>query len=169
MIVLRRNNAIYLNIDYSRMNASTYLVCLLLMLGILQLNFAYIKLFNSENALNVQSYDCIYYKNMTAANNETTPYCIRTEEFVPLNRSFSTDMCENSGKEFTFKSLKEMNVSADEVLKWNSSIEIVDRYAAYITTGYVCPLDSTIIEFYVTFERSNYFSFAVIINIIYSL
>jgi hypothetical protein len=87
--------------------------------------------------LAIQSYDYIYYTNVTAGNNETTPYCIRTNASVSLNRSFTTNTCENSGKEGTFRSLKEMNVSQDEVLAWSSGIEIADRYAAYLTTGYV--------------------------------
>jgi hypothetical protein len=109
----------------------------LLVFSLLKTNSAYVKLFNTENMLAIQSYDCIYYTNVTAENNETTPYCIRTNESVSLNRSFTTNTCENSGKEWTFRSLKEMNVSQDEVLAWSSSIEIADRYAAYLTTGYV--------------------------------
>jgi hypothetical protein len=74
---------------------------------------------------------------VTARNNETTPYCIRTNESVSLNRSFSSNSCKNYGTEWSFRSLKEMNVSQDEILTWNSSIEMADRYAAYLTTGYV--------------------------------
>jgi hypothetical protein len=101
---------------------------------------AHVKLFNTEDARAVQSYDCIFYTNITAGNNETTPYCIRTNESVSLNRSFATNTCENFGKEWSFRSLKKMNVSQDDVLTWNSSTEMADRYAAYLTTGYV---DST--------------------------
>jgi hypothetical protein len=56
---------------------------------------------------------------------------------VSLNHSFTTNTCENSAKEWSFRSLKEMNISQDEVLTWNSSIELADRYAAYLITGYV--------------------------------
>ena len=119
------------------MNVSTLWAQLLLILCLMKTNVAHVKLFNTEDALAVQSYDCVYYINVTAGNNETTPYCIRTNERVSLNRSFSTKTCQNSGKEWTFKILKEMNVSQDEAIKWNSSIEMADRYAAYMTTGYV--------------------------------
>jgi len=95
------------------------------------------KLYNTENTLATQFYDCIYYTNRTANNNETTPYCIRTNENVLLNRSFKQNTCGNFGKQWNFKSLKEINISQDEVLTWNSSIEMADRYAAYLTTGYV--------------------------------
>jgi hypothetical protein len=113
------------------------LLWLLLIFDLLKSNFAYIKLFNTEDAFDVQSYDCIYYTNLTIANNESTPYCIRTKESIILNRSSIARTCANSGEQWTFKSLKEMNVSQDEILTWNSSIEMVDRYAAYLTTEYV--------------------------------
>jgi hypothetical protein len=110
---------------------------LLLIFSLLKTDFAYVRLFNTEDASSVQSYDCIYYTNTTAENNETIPYCIRTNESISLNRSFATNICDNSGKEWTFRQLKDMNISEDEVLTWNSSIEMADRYAAYLTTGYV--------------------------------
>ncbi len=117
--------------------------CLLYFVQVFELfliNCASIQLYNTDNALFIQSYDCIYYTNVTAGNNETIPYCIRTNESLSLNRSFSSNTCGNSGTKWNFRSLKEMNVSQDEVLTWNSSIEMADRYAAYLTTGYV---DST--------------------------
>ncbi len=119
-----------------RANQKMDYVRLLLIFSLLKTNFAYIQLFNTEDASSVQSYDCVYYKNVTLGNNETTPYCIRTNESVPLNRSFSTNACKNSGQEWSFRNLREMNISQDEVLTWNSSIEMADRYAAYLTTGY---------------------------------
>ena len=114
-------------------------IYLVLIFSLSKTNFAYVKLFNTEDASAVRSYDCIYYTNITAGNNETTPYCIRKKVSDNLNRPLSTHTCENSGKEWTFESLKEMNISQDEVLTWNSSIEMADRYAAYLTTGYVEP------------------------------
>lgn len=108
-----------------------------LFLNLLKINSSFVKLFNTENAPAVQSYDCVYYTNLTAGNNQSTPYCIRTAESISLDRSFSVNTCGSFGKEWTFRTLKESNVSLDKVLGWNSSIEIVDRYAAYLTTGYV--------------------------------
>jgi hypothetical protein len=119
------------------MNIFKSLLFLLLILDLSIINCAYIQLHNTEDALDIQSYDCIYYTNATARNNETTPYCIRTKEHVSLNRSFTTNICKNSGKELSFRSLKAMNISQDEVLTWNSSIEMADRYAAYLIMGYV--------------------------------
>ena len=119
------------------MNSYKSLFYLFAIFDLFKINCASIQLYNTENALAIQSYDCIRYTNVTAMNNETISYCIRTNESISLNRSFSTSTCENSGKEWSFKSLKEMNVSQNEVLTWNSSIEIADRYAAYLTTGYV--------------------------------
>ncbi len=114
-----------------------YWLYLFLIFSVIKIVFAHVQLFNTENALSTQSYDCVYYTNVTAANNENIPYCIRTNQSVSLNRSFSTITCENSGKEWTFRNLKKMNVSQDEVSIWSSSIEMADRYATYLATRYV--------------------------------
>jgi hypothetical protein len=119
----------------SGMNISMHRIYLLLILSLAKTNFAQVILFNTEDASVVQSYDCIYYTDVAAANNETTPYCVRKNESVSLNRSFLTHTCQNSSEEWSFKSLKEKNVSPDEVLSWSSSIEVADRYAAYLITG----------------------------------
>lgn len=113
-----------------------YWVCFLLISNLLQVNSAVVHLFNTENVLATQSYDCIYYTNNTAANNETVPYCIRTNQSVSLSRSFSENSCENSGTKWTFEELRESKVSEEEVLTWSSSIQMADRYAAYLTDGY---------------------------------
>jgi hypothetical protein len=119
------------------MNLYICWISILLIFCLTKNNFAFVKLFNTENTLATQSYDCIYYIDETARNNDATPYCIRTNESIVLNRLFLTNTCENSGQEWTFRQLKEMNITQDEVLTWNSSIEMADRYAAYLTTGYV--------------------------------
>jgi hypothetical protein len=121
------------------MNVFMSWIHLFLLLILTKNNFSHVNLFNTENTLATQSYDCIYYTNIAAGNNETTSYCIRTKESVFLNRTFSVYTCENSGEEWSFRSLKEMQVSQDVVLTWSSSIEMADRYAAYLTSGYVHP------------------------------
>jgi len=100
-------------------------------------SLASIKLFNSENSIDVQSYDCIYYINETAGNNETIPYCIRTNQSIELNRFFEEKekSCENNGIQWSFMQLKQMNISQDDVLSWNSSIELADRYATYLVSS----------------------------------
>jgi hypothetical protein len=109
----------------------------LLILSIFKTDFAFISLFKTQDTFNTQEYDCIYYTNVTARNNETIPYCVRTSNSVRLNRSFISNTCQNSGKEWTFKILKQMNISQNEVLTWSSSIDMVDRYAAYLIIGCV--------------------------------
>lgn len=88
----------------------------LIFFSLFKINSANIQLFKTKNVGSTQTYDCIYYTNITAANNETTPYCIKTKESVLLNRSFPANTCGKSGTEWTFKLLKEMNISQDEVL-----------------------------------------------------
>ncbi|CAF1547795.1 unnamed protein product [Didymodactylos carnosus] len=59
------------------------------------LGFAYGLLYNAEDSLSVQAYDCIHYTNATG-NNETTPYCARINESVLLNRFISAKGCGSS-------------------------------------------------------------------------
>ncbi len=66
-------------------------------LNLFVIHCEYIQVYNTENALIVQSYDCIYYTNITAGNNETIPYCIRTNESISLDRSFASNSCQNFG------------------------------------------------------------------------
>ncbi len=120
-----------------KMTMCQRLLRIFLILDLFTINDAYLLIYNTEDASTIQSYDCIYYTNVTARNNETIPYCIRAKEDVSLNRSLTTNICQNSGKAWSFKNLKEMKISQDEVLTWNSSIEMADRYAAYLITGYV--------------------------------
>ena len=110
---------------------------LLLIVSLRETELASLRLFHTENTLATQSYDCVYYIYDPARLNDTTPYCIRTNESIILNRSFLTNTCENSSQEWTFKQLKERQVSQEEVLSWDSSLEMADRYAAYLITGYV--------------------------------
>jgi hypothetical protein len=69
------------------------------MFNLFTINTVYIQLYNTDEALDVQYYDCIYYNQMTAATNETTPYCIRTKKIASLNWSIATHICKNFGKE----------------------------------------------------------------------
>jgi hypothetical protein len=66
-----------------------------------------------------------------------TPYRIRREKDILLDCSFQVEGCENSGQMWDFKTLRQMNVSQDEVLGWNSSIEMGDQCAGYLRKRYL--------------------------------
>ena len=141
-IIFFPSECLYRQISFSHftfidrlMTSMAWILKFLLIFSLFKTNFASVKLFKTENTLSVQSYDCVYYTNITTSNIQAIPYCIRTNESIPLDRSFTTKTCENSGKEWNFRDLEEMNVLQHEVLTWSSSIEMADRYAAYLTTG----------------------------------
>ncbi|CAF1428581.1 unnamed protein product [Didymodactylos carnosus] len=53
---------------------------------------------------------------------------------MDLNRITSSDNieCLNDGHKFGFQTLKIRQIEIDELLSWNSGVELVDRYAAYL-------------------------------------
>jgi hypothetical protein len=85
----------------------------------------YIFLYQSERHDSIDHFDCIYY---TKTAGETMIYCRRpnTGESDAIN-PYNT--CQNDGKQFSFADSIRENISPQVVLKWSSSIEMVDKYA----------------------------------------
>jgi hypothetical protein len=71
-------------------------------------------LYNTEDSISTQYYDCIYYTNL--ANSI---------------QGVKHQNCSNRGKLLPFSQLKVMNISPDNVLEWSTSVEQVDKYAKY--------------------------------------
>ncbi|CAF1536906.1 unnamed protein product [Adineta ricciae] len=93
---------------------------------------SYVILYNTENQVKTQSYDCIFYSNKTY-HLQSSKYCIQMNDSIQLNRTMDNDSeCLNNGQKYDFYSLKMLNIEAMEILKWNSGIEIADSYAAYL-------------------------------------
>jgi hypothetical protein len=89
--------------------------------------YTHVYLFNTEDSPDVQYFDCVYvYVDSTAK------YCIRPDVNVPLRREILGQTCQNNGQLLLFPDLRRMNISATTAVKWSSSIEQADRYAAYI-------------------------------------
>ncbi|CAF1122693.1 unnamed protein product, partial [Didymodactylos carnosus] len=55
----------------------------------------------------------------------------RTDENIELKRNV-IDHCLNNGTKYNFETLKKLVIEPAEILHWSSSIELVDRYAAYL-------------------------------------
>ncbi len=97
-----------------------------------------ILLYDTDNREKTQAYDCSYYDGGGSngyVNPETTQsvtYCIRSNEFVSINRNYVRD-CSNEGVLLSFQQLKQLNISIEELLRWNSGVNVVDRYQAYLT------------------------------------
>ena len=83
-------------------------------------------LYSTENNLAVEKFDCVYHIH---DNGEEIPYCRRRNGSYPLDRNRKE--CENQGRRCLLRVLIDQNVLPNEVLKWSSSVEMVDIYAAF--------------------------------------
>ena len=94
-------------------------------------------LFDTDNQENTQAHDCIYFDGgdldsfINVESTQATKYCVRSNTYVPIDRSYSHG-CFNGGILISFDKLKQLNVTTQELLKWNSGVSVVDRYRAYI-------------------------------------
>jgi len=99
-----------------------------------------ILLYDTINRPKTQEYDCIYYDNSRFYGNpettEAVKYCIRPNEFVSIDRNYSRG-CSNGGILLTFEQLKQLNISIEELLKWNSGVNVVDQYQSYLKNDYL--------------------------------
>lgn len=87
--------------------------------------FSQILLYNTENHRQVERFDCIYeVRNFE----EEISYCQRPEENLLLNRN--EKKCENGGEKRSFRALLNDRVEPNIILKWSSSMEMVDHYAS---------------------------------------
>lgn len=82
-------------------------------------------LYNTDDSLSVQFYDCIIDTNL--------PYCRRPSQPIHLQRDQSTWYCDYGGISHNFTSLIINNISISTVLhQWRSSIEKAEEYSRYI-------------------------------------
>jgi len=81
-------------------------------------------LYNTDDNLTVEFYDCITDTNL--------PYCRRPSIPIVLQRDQSTWHCYHDGISHSFKSLMLNNISVSTVLhEWNSDIEKAEEYSHY--------------------------------------
>jgi hypothetical protein len=72
----------------------------------------------------VEKFDCIYD---TSTRGQQIPYCQRPNENYRLFRNQT--QCDNGGKKRSFRHLIDENIPPNDILKWNSSVEMADLYA----------------------------------------
>ena len=87
-------------------------------------NDGFIPLYDTEDQNFVQYHDCIY--SMTEAE---IPYCRRNELAQRYLRN-SRSNCLHGGKKWLFSELFQRDITPNEILKWSSTIEMADNYAA---------------------------------------
>lgn len=86
----------------------------------------HVLLYETENGDSREYKDCIYYN---AEENSTIKYCLR--HINSLMDQTQYVKCTNNGEQWFFESLLANNVSPTTILKWSSSIEMVDKYAYF--------------------------------------
>ena len=96
-----------------------------------------IYLYNTNDALGIQHYDCVLAQSLL--------YCRRPKEPVNLTRDNDTQSCEqNGGQLHRFSELQVNNITVSTVLhQWRSTLELVEQYSCYLKgihqlDGYIC-------------------------------
>ena len=85
-----------------------------------------IYLYNTNDGLNIESYDCVRVQSSLL-------YCRRPREAISLNRDTETTQCaQNGGDLHRFSELRSKNISVSTVLhQWRSTLERVEGYSRY--------------------------------------
>jgi hypothetical protein len=113
------------------------IVLILLLVFYSNTGYESIYLYDTEDGLPSERFHCIYH------GIDNIPYCRRTPlEEVIVNQS-SVNFCFNGGQQMNFSTLMNLDVKPDDAVKWSSSIEKLDDYAAFY---YYNKLNLTFIE-----------------------
>jgi hypothetical protein len=112
------------------LSARAYSIMLLVALAIYLLYSCVIDsqilLYNTRDDQFTDTFDCIYHTHYAG---QEILYCQRPDESVSLIRQQTS--CENEGVPKSFHDLLNEGILPNEVLKWSSSVEMVDIYASF--------------------------------------
>jgi hypothetical protein len=86
---------------------------------------SYIYVYDTEDGVSFEKMNCIYY------GIDNIPYCQRSSPYFIFNGS-AIQTCYNEGRRMNFSALKADGTEPDVVLRWTSSIEKADDYAAFL-------------------------------------
>ena len=96
-----------------------------------------IYLFNTNDGLDIEYYDCVLVSSLF--------YCRRPKEPIDLTRDNRTTDCQgNDGKRHRFSELQSNNTTVSPILhQWKSSLERVEQYSLFLkdtgeADGYLC-------------------------------
>jgi hypothetical protein len=84
----------------------------------------YILLYETEYSSASEVSDCMYYTE----HGQTIPYCRHSGGIWTTGWDYTS--CQNDGTMWYFDELIDANITPSEVLKWSSSVESADNYAA---------------------------------------
>jgi hypothetical protein len=91
---------------------------------ILTVTDSQVLVYNTENEEIVEKFDCVYD---ISDDGEEIPYCRRSGNSESLNRH--NNECDNHGVIKLFRNLLKEEIHPSTILKWSSSVEMVDLYA----------------------------------------
>ena len=117
--------------DHPLASLTMFVKEILFVLYLLPLLDCSIFVYNSEDRLSVHDYDCI--------DHQSTPYCRRLSQPVPLQRNSQSHRCYHNGINHSLRVLRSKNVTVHTILlHWKSTIDQMDEYAHYLRQ----PIDS---------------------------
>ncbi|CAF1558258.1 unnamed protein product, partial [Adineta ricciae] len=101
---------------------------------LIQRCFTFVFIYKTNDQIKTDFYDCISYTNKIY-HLQSTKYCIRLDESINLQRTMDNNsVCFNHGIKYSFHLLNILGIEPREILYWNSGIESVDSYAAYLNS-----------------------------------
>jgi hypothetical protein len=84
-----------------------------------------ILIYDTEDDQVAMKFDCVYY---VYDDGSEIPYCRRSDGSEKINRK--KKKCENEAETKLFRDLLNRSINPNEVLHWNSSVEMADIYAS---------------------------------------
>lgn len=90
----------------------------------------FVLLYDTENSLLTDYYDCVYHESEEAS---PVKYCRRLATGARFVRDKKQEIgCSNKGLKMLFEELRQKNTTPNDLLLRSVSIEDADRYAAYL-------------------------------------
>ena len=99
---------------------------IMIVLVLLRQSQGYLFLYATETAESKEYRDCIFYNSQDGSR---IKYCLRPGNSTILQRTHKD--CTKYGEKWLFMDLLANNTSPHDILKWSSSIEMVDNYAHF--------------------------------------
>jgi hypothetical protein len=100
----------------------THIVALFIV--VFTVTYGQVLIYDTENEVAIEKFDCVYY---LYDDGEEIPYCRRPGTSESINRDMNG--CDNQGEKLLFRYLLDREISPSNILKWSSSVEMVDLYA----------------------------------------
>jgi len=85
----------------------------------------YVYMYNTDDSHSTEKFHCVYH------GSDNIPFCRRSPDIHSITPEFQEKKCHNGGQLWNFSALVAAGIEPYDVVKWASSIEKADDYAAY--------------------------------------